>query len=403
MASIIKRPDRPLPYFVYWREPVTKAQRSKAFKRMKDAEDFRDTVSTELRQGTYTDRRPVPFSTFAADWLTRTRPAVSPNTAALYEWATTKYLVPGFGLTPIQSLTAECIERWQAELLAAGKPGPRSVEICRTVLGTMLKDARRKGRLFVNPMEAVRRFDVPKRELHYLTAAQVKELCEKVGRVYGVLFLVLAFCGLRIGEALGLEWPDLDLSRRRLFVHRQAVWLRKRDCQEGKPRWRLVEPKSKAGVRVVEIPGPLVPFLAAHRATQNGGPNPLGLVFPSEDGTPLYPGNVRRRVFTPALTALGLTGIRPHDFRRTFVALHVEAGTHPKLVQERIGHSDIKTTMNVYGALAGKMQLGEEQAARLDSMASETALTLVNTWSAGESKTGQNTAEQPEPRKALSA
>ena len=190
-------------------------------------------------------------------------------------------------MTPIQNLTAECIERWHADLLVKGKPGPRSVEICKTALGTMLKDARMKGRLYVNPMEAVRRFDVPKRELHYLTAEQVKGLCERVGRVYGVLFLVMAFCGLRIGEVLGLQWPDLDLSQRRLFQ--------------------------------------------------------------------------------PALTALGLTGIRMHDFRRTFIALHVEAGTHPKLVQERVGHSNIKLTMDVYGTLAGKMALAEEQTARLDS------------------------------------
>jgi integrase len=402
MASIIKRPDRPLPYFVYWREPVTKAQRSKAFATKRAAEDFRDTVSTEIRHGTYTDRRPVPFQTFAEDWLTRTKPAVSPNTGALYEWAVRKYLIPGFGLTPIQNLTAECIERWQADLLAKGTPGPRSVEICRTALGTMLKDARMKGRLYVNPMEAVRRFDVPKRELHYLTVAQVKDLCERVGRVYGVLFLVMAFCGLRIGEVLGLQWPDLDLGRR-LFVQRQALWRRKRDCQDGKPRWHLAEPKSKAGTRVVEIPAPLVAFLVAHRADQNGGPNPLGLVFPSEDGTPLYPGNVRRRAFQPALTALGLTGIRMHDFRRTFIALHVEAGTHPKLVQERVGHSNIKLTMDVYGTLAGKMALAEEQTARLDSMASTASLTLVNTWSAGATKTSQNNQSQPEAREAISA
>ncbi len=403
MASIIKRADRPLPYFVYWRDPVTKVQRAKAFARKKEAEDFRDTVSTDLRHGTYTDPRPIAFTVFAEDWLLRTKPAVSANTGALYEWAVNRYLVPAFGLTPVQHLTAEHIERWQAELLSRGKPGPRSVEICRTILGTILEDARKNRRLFVNPMEDVRRFDVPKRELHYLSAAQVKALCERVGRVYGVLFLVMAFCGLRIGEVLGLEWPDVDPERRRLFIQRQAIWRRKRDCRDGERRWQLVEPKSEAGKRVVEIPGPLVPFLVAHRQEQNGAPNPLGLVFPSEDGTPLHPGNVRRRYFAPALKALGLSGIRPHDFRRTFIALHVEAGTHPKLVQERVGHSNIKLTMDVYGKLAGKMALGEEQAARLDTMASETSLTLVSTWSAGDSKTAQNSQGQPERHKALSA
>ena len=72
MASIIKRPDRPLPYFVYWREPETKRLRRKSFATKRDAETFRDTVSTEIRHGTYIDRRPVPFQTFATDWLTRT-------------------------------------------------------------------------------------------------------------------------------------------------------------------------------------------------------------------------------------------------------------------------------------------------------------------------------------------
>jgi integrase len=292
MPSILKHPDRPLPYFVTWREPVTKAQLAKAFAAKREAEAFRDTVSADLRHGTYTDRRPLPFQTFAEDWLTRTRPTVSPNTAVVYEWAVTKYLVPAFGLTPIQNLTAEAIERWQAALLAKGRPGPRSVTMFRAVWSTILKDARMKRRLYCNPMEAVRRFDVPKRELHYLNAAQVKALCERVGRMYGVLFLVMAFCGLRISEVLGLEWPDLDLTRRRLFVQRQIIWQPKRDCQAGQPRWHLAEPKSAAGIRVVEIPAPLVAFLVAYREAQNGGPNPLGLVFPSETGMPLAPGNV---------------------------------------------------------------------------------------------------------------
>jgi integrase len=403
MASIVKRPDRPLPYFVYWREHGTKAQRARAFRTKHEAEDFRDTVSTDLRHGTYTDPRPIAFKVFAEDWLARTRPTVAANTAAQNEWAVNLYRIPAFGLTPIQNLTPEQIEHWQAELLKAGNLSPRSVEICRTKLGTMLKDARMKRWLYVNPMEAVRRFDVPKRELHYLTAAQVKELCEKVGRVYGVLFLIMGFCGLRIGEALGLEWPDLNWQHRHLFIQRQVIWRRKKDCPAGETRWQLVEPKSDAGKRVVEIPGPLVRFLEAHRAEQNGVPNSLAHVFPSEDGTPLYPGNVRRRPFQPALTALGLKGIRQHDFRRAFTSMHVEAGTHPKLVQERLGHSNIKLTMDVYGKLAGKMTLGAEQTARLDAMTETAAPVLVNTRSTGHSKSAQKSLVQPERRIEVSA
>jgi hypothetical protein len=62
-------------------------------------------------------------------------------------------------------------------------------------------------------------------------------------------------------------------------------------------------------------------------------------------------------------------GIRQHDFRRTYIALHVEAGTHPKLVQDRVGHSDIKLTMDVYGRIAGKMTLAKEQETRFEALA----------------------------------
>ena len=75
--------------------------------------------------------------------------------------------------------------------------------------------------------------------------------------------------------------------------------------------------------------------------------------------------------------------------------MHVEAGTHPKLVQERVGYSNIKLTMDVYGKLVGKMALGEEQTAPFDSMASETSLTLVNVGQQDTPKQAKTTKVSP--------
>ena len=108
------------------------------------------------------------------------------------------------------------------------KLSPRSVEICRTVLNTILEDARAKGYLFVNPMEKVRKFEVPERELSFLKPLQVKALCELVGGFYGIIFLIMAFCGLRIGEVTGLKRPDIDLDHGLIFVRRQVIWRRKK-------------------------------------------------------------------------------------------------------------------------------------------------------------------------------
>ena len=185
------------------------------------------------------------------------------------------------------------------------KLSPRSVEICRTVLNTILEDARAKGYIFVNPMDKVRKFEVPERELSFLKPLQVKALCKLVGRFYGIMFLIMAFCGLRIGEVTGLKRPDIDLDHGLIFVRRQVIWRRKKDCPDGEPRWALVEPKSKAGIRVVEIPQPMLPLVAAHLEALNGVHSSLELVFPGEAGTPIDPKNVRRRHFAPAMKAAG--------------------------------------------------------------------------------------------------
>ena len=369
MASISKRPGRPKPWYCQWREPETKAQRWRAFTTKREADAFRDTVSSDLRAGTYVSLKPVPFAGYATDWLARRRPTVGPNTVVTFEWAVGKYLIPAFGNMPLQHLNPERIERWQADLLTEGALSARSVQVVRNVLGAILGDAFKKDRIKANPMDKVDPIKVTKREMHCLTVDQLKALCQAAGRVYGVLFLLSACCGLRSGEALALQWPDMDLDRGRLWVRRQVLWRRRKDCPPGEPRWTFAEPKSEAGKRAVEIPAALLPFLQAHREQQNGGPNPHDLVFPNSDGGPLEGRNVRRRHFAPALARLGIEGIRPHDFRRTFIAMHVEAGTHAKLVQSRVGHSDFRLTMDVYGRRAGDLPLGEQEEARFNDLA----------------------------------
>jgi len=105
------------------------------------------------------------------------------------------------------------------------------------------------------------------------------------------------------------------------------------------------------------------------RASPAELPNPLDVVFPSETGTPLDRRNVRRRHFKPAMTALKIPNVRGHDLRRTLVFVHAKAGTHPKQVQERAGHTSLKVTWDVYGKMVGKLTLSADQRARLDGVA----------------------------------
>lgn len=371
MASIQHRADRPLPWQVQWTDPATKKQCWKSFPRKTGqggAEEFRDRLNEAIRGGTYVSPKPIPFSDYALDWLARKAPTVTPNAHGVHRWAVQGHLVPALGALPLQSLRADRIERLQADLLTSEKKlGPRSVQIVMQVLSNILRDARRKGFLAADPTESIDRVKVPRRDLHFLTVEQIGALCKKAGPFYGTLFAVQAICGLRSGELLALRWKDLDLDTGRLTVSRQVIWIRKCDRAEGEAPYRFTPPKSQAGNRTVEIPAPLLVGLQQYRAWRNGSVQGDALVFSTESGTPLMQRNVRRRHFAPALKALGLSGIRPHDFRRSFVAIHVAAGTHPKLVQTRIGHSNISLTMDTYGRLAGDIPLSSEQAARIDS------------------------------------
>ncbi|HTX52017.1 MAG TPA: hypothetical protein VMD08_01305, partial [Candidatus Baltobacteraceae bacterium] len=102
--AVIKFPGRKKPFGVTWREPETKKQRWMYFAKKRDAEAFKDQVSTDLRQRTYVDQRPVPFKTYSRDWLARTQPTVSPKTHELHEWAVSGYLIPAFNQMAIQAM-----------------------------------------------------------------------------------------------------------------------------------------------------------------------------------------------------------------------------------------------------------------------------------------------------------
>lgn len=371
MASIVKRPDRPRPWLVGWRDPDTKKQCWKSFTLKREAEDFSEKVSQGIRGGMYVSPKPVPFKPYALDWLERKRALVTPNAHGVHRWAVEGHLIPAFGMMPLQNLRADRIERFQADLLTRGDLSPRSVQIVRQVLASILKDARKKGSLLVNAMEAVDRIPVPKRDLRFLTAEQMAPFCEAAGGMYGMLFALQALCGLRAGEALALRWEDMNLETGRLTVSRQVIWRRAKDRKPDEPSWQFTAPKSEAGKRMLEIPPALVQGLTEYRAWRNGSAGPGALVFSTKQGTPLCQRNVRRRHFQPALKRLGLTGIRPHDFRRTYVALHVASGTHPKLVQTRMGHTKFSLTMDVYGKLAGDIALQDEQTVKFNALAAQ--------------------------------
>ena len=152
--------------------------------------------------------------------------------------------------------------------------------------------------------------------------------------------------GMRRGETVGLRWEDVDLDGECLFVIQQITDVNGRSM--------VSTPKTKRGQRLVPIDAETVAMLRRQRETQNlervaWGPawNESGLIFTREDGRPLRPEYATRHFQALALKA-GLPVIRLHDLRHTNASLALSAGVDLKVVSERLGHSQLAITADLY-------------------------------------------------------
>jgi integrase len=158
------------------------------------------------------------------------------------------------------------------------------------------------------------------------------------------LWVLLATTGLRLGEALGLTWPDVDVERGSLTVRRALQRLPKRLGGVV-----LVEPKTDRSRRTVHLAPGTVAVLAEHRARQaNDRLAPRErFVFTGITGRPLD-GSVVNHQFHRALSHAGLPNVRVHDLRHTAATHLLTRGVHPKIVQDLLGHSTISLTLDTY-------------------------------------------------------
>ena len=258
-------------------------------------------------------------------------------------------LEPHIGSIRLSALRPGDIERAENALSDSGLSG-RSVQQCHTVLRTALERAFKRRDIDWNPASAVNRPKAEKTERSVLTLAEVRTLIEETrGDRFGTLWALLATTGLRLGEALGLRWCDVDLEMRTLTVT-QVV-----QRQAGKGIV-IDEPKSEKSKRTIALLDIAVDALRDHStamlfdaklARECGVWTAMDLVFPNWYGTPLEQITVER-AWRKTRARLALPAMRIHDLRHTAVSHRVNQGDNVKTVQAFAGHSDVQTTLGVY-------------------------------------------------------
>lgn len=412
-GSIVQRPDGRWVARVDLGWVDGKRRRKAVYGRTRrEVADKLPKVLRAVQQGAALPDERQTVEQFLARWLEQKRGQLRPRAWQTYEQAVRLHLAPGIGRIALARLAPAQLEAWFRTHQEKGTSA-RNIRYARTVLRAALNQAR-KWRMVSDNVAAL--VDPPRyqaKEIQPLTPEQARALLDAAkGHRLGALVSVATALGLRLGEALGVRWVDVDFdagtlsvrqalersggdaaARRPLIIERRTLLTRltaapkrsaerreiRRQLETLRARWRdvrttlrITEPKSARSRRTIRMPGVVVAALKAHRTRQRenrlaagGAWEETGLVFTSPIGTALDPRNMTR-AFKALLAKAELPAIRFHDLRHTAATLLLVQGVDPRTIMETLGHSQISLTLNTYSHVLPALQV--DAAAKMDAI-----------------------------------
>jgi integrase len=299
-------------------------------------------------QGLVFDAGNLTVGEYLSQWLKDSvKGTVRPSTFEVHRHMIEPHIVPALGRLKLKDLNPAHVRGFYREKLDSGLSGA-TVRKMHSVLRKALKQAVLDGLIPRNVCEAVKPPKVERKKIKPLDRQQAKTLLEAAsGDRLEALYVLAVHTGMREGELLGLKWEDVDLERGVLRLRRSLV------REGGKTTLGdLKTPKSRRSIRLTHA---AAEALRSHLERQLEEMERLGslyqpgrLVFATESGTLINPSNLRNRSFKPLLKRAGLPDICFHDLRHTCATLLLSQGTHPKLVQELLGHATIAMTLDTY-------------------------------------------------------
>ena len=339
----------------------------------KDAEKRLAELLHQIDTGTFMKPGKTTLAEYLERWLKDyVWPNLAPRTAEGYQYIIRIHLIPCLGNIHLTQLKPEHLQRYYSDRLSCGRwdgnggLSPRSVRHHHMALHSALQNAVKWGLIQRNPADAVSPPKAQKPEIHTWDEYEIRRFLDAMkDSFYYPIFYLALFTGLRRSELLALRWQDVDSLYCQLYVSRSMHHLK-----TGEIIFR--QPKSAKGNRTVALSPSTIEMLREYRERQEAEAVLLGksmtdndLVFCHPDGSPLLPGTISH-AWDKAVRRSGLKVIRLHDARHTHASYMLKQGIHPKVVQERLGHSSIQVTLDTYSHVAPGIQ--EKAAARLDDI-----------------------------------
>jgi len=340
---------------VRWRDAQGRP-RSRVIGRQTDARALDAELKRSKRLGgtALIDNSRETLSEFAQVWWQRHAvPNLQRHTLANYASMLDVHIVPRLGGVRLRSLTPELVGELRAQMTADGV-GEQAILKTLVLLQSMLERAVEWRRIESNPARGVRKPSqrrtrvvrpLPPEGIEAMRA----HLLKRGRRLDATLVAVLAYAGLRPGEALGLRWHDV--GERTLLVERSVAFGQLKSTKTGRSR-------------TVRLLAPLAETLAAWHAASSR-PGPTDLIFPAPDGSPWNADrarNWRKRPFADAAEAAGVPNTRPYDLRHSFISLLIAQGATVVEVARQAGHAPT-VTLDTYAHLFDELAGGEHTSA----------------------------------------
>lgn len=312
-------------------------QRKKSFKGITAAKEFLATAQVDKSRGGLIDpqRSRITVARYGYEWIDN-RADLAPTTVELYQGLLRLHIVPALGKVALGNVDTELIRRWRNDLIKAGlgkTTVAKAYRLIRAIFNTAVED----GRILSNPCRIKNAGVESPGEREVVSAAEILALAAAVPIERSCMVLLAGFCGLRIGEVLGLAVRHIDLLHGTVKVERQLQEIAPNGTQV------LRGPKSDAGRRTLPLPAPVAAALRAHiEAMEDPGPD--SFLFTGARGGPL-----RRHVWhgqwTAARKQLGHPKLTFHDLRHSAMTIYSGAGASLAELKAQGGHSTVDAAL----------------------------------------------------------
>ena len=353
---------------LWWDEPRgadgKRRQRNKTVtgpKRVAEAE--LRSILAELDAGSYVPPNKVTVKDLLERWLSEyVDVQVRPKTAEGYRMMCELHIVPALGILNLDELHPSHVIRYQNTALVNGRRNghgglsAQTVKHHHRVLSQALEYGIGQGLLSRNVCKQVRAPKPAHREMNVLTVEEIARLFETALETpYFHLIHLALYTGLRRSELLGLRWKDTDFVSSVLHVTQGLHMLSNKTPV-------FAPPKTAKSRRSVALSPDAIGVLQQHYNQRKAVCESLGITVSGDDlvfgdvyGSPLSPNTVSH-AFRDICKKAEIDGIRFHDLRHTHATMLMKQGINPKVVQERLGHSSISVTLDIYSHVVPGMQ-----------------------------------------------